>query len=55
MSWMNRRGASREPWWTPCETGVVWDFQLLMEIRWNLTESYDLNQESLEPVMPMHA
>jgi len=29
------------------------DLQLLMEMKWNLSERYDLNQESAEPVMPM--
>ena len=35
-------------------TGVVMDLQLLMEVKWNLSESYDLNQESAGPLMPMH-
>ena len=30
------------------------DLQLLMEIKWNLSERYDLNQESAGPLMPMH-
>ena len=29
-----------------CVTGVVMDLQLLMEMKWNLSERYDLNQES---------
>jgi hypothetical protein len=36
------------------DTGVVMDLQLLMKMKWNLSERYDLNQEFVEPVMPMH-
>ena len=50
---MNSRGPRTEPWGTPCVTGMVLDVQLLMEMKWNLSERYELNQESAEPVMPM--